>query len=287
MKRISKAVLAIALCAVAPLSLKADSDRLVVSFTEHFGAFDGTKGSLDGDVTLAGKYNDKGTRHEDFVVTGANKDGSEVYLNVTGTIKATQGTISLQGSGTIHFKTDKLAYVEGPESIIGGTGAYAVASGKGSFIASQDMAGSPEQVVGTFTIDTAPSRHFGNISTRAYVEAGDRVEIGGFIIRTGSDVTPVVVRALGQSLTTSGVAAPLPDPTLDLRNKNGTRVASNDNWKDDPAQSTAISNAGLAPTDDREAAIFAMLPSGEYTAIVTDKGGKFGTAVVEMYNLGD
>ncbi|MDQ6809614.1 MAG: hypothetical protein M3Z64_09365, partial [Verrucomicrobiota bacterium] len=117
--------------------------------------------------------------------------------------------------------------------------------------------------------------------------AGDRVEIGGFILRSGSDVTPVVVRALGQSLTKSGVAAPLPDPTLDLRDKNGARLAFNDNWKDDPTQASAISNAGLAPTDDREAAIFAMLPSGEYTAIVTDKNGKFGTAVVEMYNLGD
>ncbi|MDQ6809636.1 MAG: hypothetical protein M3Z64_09475 [Verrucomicrobiota bacterium] len=287
MKRIIKAVLATALCAVAPLSVKADSDRLVVSFTEHFSAFDGTKGQLDGDVALAGKYNDKGTRHEDFVVTGANKDGSEVYINITGTIMATQGTIALQACGTIHFKTDKIAYVEGPESIIGGTGAYVDASGKGSFIASQDMAGAPNQIVGTFTIDTAPSRHFANISARAYVEDGERVEIGGFIVQGGSDVTPVVIRALGPSLTKSGIAAPLPDPTLDLRDSNGARLAFNDNWKDEPTQSTAISNAGLAPTDDHEAAIFAMLPSGAYTAIVADKNGKFGTALVEMYNLGE
>jgi phage gp45-like len=287
MKTMMKAVIAFALCAVAPLSLKADNDRLVVSFTEHFTSFDGTKGSLDGNVVLAGKYNDKGTRHEDFTVIGSNKDGSEVYLTVTGTITASQGTISLHASGTIHFVSKTIAFVEGPESITGGTGAYAKATGKGSFTASQDMAGDPYQIVGTFTTGSAPSGHFANISTRGFVESGERVEIGGFIVRTARDVSPVVVRALGPSLRKSGVAAPLPDPTLDLRNKDGVRVALNDNWKDDATQAKAISNSGLAPNDEHEAAIFAVLPSGEYTAIVADKNGTSGTALVEMYNLSD
>jgi hypothetical protein len=291
MKTMIKAVIAVALCAIAPLPLKAQansaSDYQVVSFTEHFTSFDGAKGSLDGTVVLAGKYNDKGTRHEDFTVIGANKDGSEVYITVTGTITASAGTMSLIATGTIHFVSDEFAYVEGAESITGGTGAYADASGKGSFVASQDGAGDPFQIVGTFKMGASPAGHLGNISTRGYVESGERVEIGGLILRGGSGLTPIIVRALGPSLTAQGIAEPLPDPTLDLRDKNGERVAFNDNWQDDANQALEFSGWGLAPPDDHEAAIFAILPSGEYTAIVADKNGNVGTALVEMYNLND
>jgi hypothetical protein len=152
-----KTIAVIALCAFAPLSIWADEhpdrdnkDYQLVSFTESFTSFDGTKGSLDGHVVLAGKYNDQGTRHEDFTVIGANKDGSEVYLTVTGTITTSQGTMLLKANGTIHFTSDRFAYVEGPESIVGGTGAYANARGKGSFVTTQDGEGAPYQIVGTF-----------------------------------------------------------------------------------------------------------------------------------------
>lgn len=157
MKLIIKTIAVIALCAFAPLSIWADEhpdrdhkDYQLVSFTESFSSFDGTKGSLDGNVVLAGKYNDKGTRHEDFTVVGANKDGSEVYLTVTGTITTSKGTMLMKATGTIHFTSGDFSYVEGPESIVGGTGAYANARGKGSFVASQDGEGAPYQIVGTF-----------------------------------------------------------------------------------------------------------------------------------------
>lgn len=160
MKTMIKAVIALALCALAPLSVMADEhpDRdnknyQLVSFNESITTFDGKagKGSLDGAVVLAGKYNDKGTRHEDFTVVGANKDGTEAYLTITGTIRASQGTMTLTATGTLHFTSDGFYYVEGPESIVGGTGAYANARGKGSFVATQDnTTAGPPQVVGTF-----------------------------------------------------------------------------------------------------------------------------------------
>lgn len=271
----------------ASAQMNSANQREIVSFTEHFTSFDGTKGSLDGKVFLAGQYNDTGTRHEDFTVIGQNQDGSEVFITITGKITASQGTMSLIATGTIHFTSGKIAYVEGPETITGGTGAYANARGKGSFVCTQDSAGNPDQIVGTFNIGGPPATHFANISTRGFVEFGERAEIGGFIVRGDQGLTPVIVRALGPSLAGQGVAAPLPDPTLDLRDKDGARVAYNDNWKDDAAGSAAISGAGLAPSNDREAAIFAMLPSGEYTAIVSDKNGNYGSALVEMYNLSD
>jgi hypothetical protein len=43
--------------------------------------------------------------------------------------------------------------------------------------------------------------------------------------------------------------------------------------------------AGLAPTDDRESALFQSLSPGAYTAIVAGKGGTAGVGLVEAYNV--
>ena len=42
---------------------------------------------------------------------------------------------------------------------------------------------------------------------------------------------------------------------------------------------------GLAPTQPQEAAIFANLPAGAFTAIVAGKNGGTGVGMVEIYNL--
>src|SRR4051794_15503774 len=68
-----------------------------------------------------------------------------------------------------------------------------------------------------------------NISTRAVVQTGDNVMIGGFIVE-GTQPKTVIIRALGSELTPFGVADPLADPTLELRDGAGSLIASNDNW---------------------------------------------------------
>jgi len=54
-----------------------------------------------------------------------------------------------------------------------------------------------------------------NIPTRARVLTQDEVLIGGFIIAGAQDKT-VLIRGIGPSLTTFGIAMPLADPTLEL-----------------------------------------------------------------------
>src|SRR5213079_2369435 len=54
-----------------------------------------------------------------------------------------------------------------------------------------------------------------NLSTRMRVDTGDKAGIGGFII-TGSGQKRVLIRAIGPSLTRSGVSGVLADPTLEL-----------------------------------------------------------------------
>jgi len=121
-----------------------------------------------------------------------------------------------------------------------------------------------------------------NISTRALVGTGDDVLIGGFIIG-GEDPTKVMVRAIGPSLTNFGVAGALPDPILELHAADGSLIYENDDWRGDQEQQ--ILDSALAPTDDREAAIIATLPPGNYTAVIHGKGNDQGVALIEVYNL--
>ena len=88
-----------------------------------------------------------------------------------------------------------------------------------------------------------------------------------------------MVRALGPSLDAAGVTGALQDPTLELHDSNGSLLALNDNWRD--TQQGIITSTGLEPSDDREAAIFAALPAGAYTAVVHGKDETTGIGLVE------
>jgi len=123
-----------------------------------------------------------------------------------------------------------------------------------------------------------------NISARGFVQTGENVLIGGFILGgNGLNNNAVVVRAIGPSLSQAGIANPLSDPTLELHNASGALIASNNNWQD--TQAAQISATGLAPTDPHESAIFATVPAGNYTAIARGVSDMTGVALVEIYNL--
>src|SRR5205823_12221601 len=125
------------------------------------------------------------------------------------------------------------------------------------------------------------SIHLANISTRALVQTGNHVLIGGFVI-SGTGSKHVLVRAIGPSLAAAMVPNPLQDPVLSLHNTT-TQIASNDNWQ--TAANASQIPAALRPTDPRESAILATLQPGAYTGIVSGKGGTSGVALVEVYDL--
>jgi acid phosphatase len=122
-----------------------------------------------------------------------------------------------------------------------------------------------------------------NSSTRVRTSGGDDVSIGGFII-AGPAKKNAIVRGLGPSLKINGAPIPgtLQDPTIELRRADGTIVAANDDWKF--SQQTEIEASGLAPSDNREAAISAALDPGNYTVVLSGKQGASGIALVEIYD---
>lgn len=125
-----------------------------------------------------------------------------------------------------------------------------------------------------------------NISTRGFVLTNDNVMIGGFTLGGTNNPTRIAVRALGPSLTSSGLNNVLADPTLELYNANGTVMVSNDDWQSDPTSAAQLTANGLALPHPKESGIFTSLaPPGQFTAIVRGNGGTVGIALVEIYNL--
>ncbi len=141
-------------------------------------------------------------------------------------------------------------------------------------------------LVEVYDLNAGTVAELANVSTRGFDGTLGNVMIGGIIVGP-TDAFPafLIVRAIGPSLEASGVAGSLADPTLELHDQDGTLIAENDDWQDDPLQAESIAAAGLAPEDPRESAIQATVPAGAYTAIVQGIDGTTGIALVEVYNL--
>jgi len=145
--------------------------------------------------------------------------------------------------------------------------------------------------VGAFEYGGAPPATLGNISTRAFVQTGDNVVIGGFMLQ-GIGPKRVIIRAIGPELTQYGVPNALANPRLELHDCTGALIASNDNWQFTIIggiithdQGVEIRDSGYAPGNPLESAIIADLPPGNYTAIVRGVNNITGVALVEAYDL--
>jgi hypothetical protein len=162
-------------------------------------------------------------------------------------------------------------------------------AGQFSDIAATSPEGTNLDVIG---YDLTQTR-LGNISTRDFVQTGNNVMIGGFIIE-GTGPKMVILRAIGPELGAPpfNIPNPLADPTLELHNGSGALIARNDNWQSTiiggviaSNQVSAIQNSGHAPTQPSESAIIATLQPGNYTAIVRGKNNTVGIALVEVYDI--
>ena len=165
-------------------------------------------------------------------------------------------------------------------------GSYTVqVAGAGTGAAAQGVA-----IVEVYEAD-ASSSALVNLSCRARVGTGADILIAGFAI-SGTESKRVLIRAIGPTLATLGVAGTLADPRLDVIRQGApaatATVASNDNW--DAALAPTFSSVGafgLSP-GSKDAALVVTLPPGSYTAQVSGVGtgtAAQGVAIVEVYEL--
>lgn len=127
-------------------------------------------------------------------------------------------------------------------------------------------------------------RRLVNISSRARVNAGEQVLIGGFVI-AGSTPQKVLIRAVGPTLSTMGVDGALADPKFDLYSMASGKINENDNWGGTTELSAAFAATGAfaLPTNSKDAALLTTLQPGAYSVIVSGVGGTSGVALVEVY----
>jgi hypothetical protein len=163
-------------------------------------------------------------------------------------------------------------------------------TGQSSDIAATSPEGINLDVIG-YDLTQTSQASLGNISTRAFVQTGENVMIGGFIVQ-GTGPKMVIIRAIGPELTRFGIADALSNPRLELHNGTGALIATNDDWQTTilggiitSNQVSDIQNSGHAPTVASESAIIANLQPGNYTAIVSGVNNTTGVALVEVYDL--
>ena len=153
-------------------------------------------------------------------------------------------------------------------------------------------------LVEVYDLNMGVDSKMANLSTRAFVSTGDNIVIAGFLLSDssatgingvgGPNDDRVIVRGIGPSLAPAIFPASevLADPTLELRDANGTLIVANNDWQDNAVQAAEITAAGLAPTNSLESAIAATLPPGLYTALLAGRNNGTGIGVVEIYDRG-
>lgn len=141
----------------------------------------------------------------------------------------------------------------------------------------------------TVTAAQPSSAYLSNLSIRSVAGAGDRTLIVGFTIG-GAETTGtknLLIRGVGPTLGTLGVAGTLPDPKLELFSGQ-TVLVGNDNW--DPAATPVAAQSAVGAfalgSGSRDAALIRnAMAAGSYTVQLVDAGGSSGVALAELYDL--
>jgi hypothetical protein len=136
-------------------------------------------------------------------------------------------------------------------------------------------------VAEAYDLSLSSAAKLANVSTRGFVQTGDNLMIGGFIIV--NNPLKVVVRGIGPSLAAFGVQNFLVNPTLELHGANGAVILANDDWKTN--QQAEIEATGLQPANNLESALVITLQPGNYTAQLRGNSNGVGVGVVEVYAL--
>jgi hypothetical protein len=133
-------------------------------------------------------------------------------------------------------------------------------------------------------IDPSKKDAVANVSNRGLSGAGERTLITGLIV-SGGQPRNIVVRALGPSLSSSGIQQAAANPKLVVF-RGSQKLATNADWKTDArANSLAQNYPSLAPTNDKEAAMLLTLLPGSYTLQGINEDGTEGIMLLEAYDV--
>lgn len=125
-----------------------------------------------------------------------------------------------------------------------------------------------------------------NISVRGVLQSGGDSLVAGFTVG-GGGTRPLVIRAVGPTLAQFGVPAVLPDPLLEIYRQGSIEpspMVVNDSWNERVLPQAASYGGFPLLSGSADAAIFANLPVGSYTARVGAGNAGTGQVLVELYD---
>lgn len=122
-----------------------------------------------------------------------------------------------------------------------------------------------------------------NLSIRTNAGTDAQTVIVGFVL-SGTGMKQLLMRAVGPTLASFGVTAPLADPALQLF-RDTTTLSTNDNWGGDAEITAAAASVSAfpLPAASRDAALLQPFAAGNYTVQVA---GGTGIVLVEAYEVG-
>ncbi len=138
-------------------------------------------------------------------------------------------------------------------------------------------------------ISNSAENRFVNLSSRAVVEPGEGVAIGGFVV-AGEQPRRMLIRAVGPSLDDSNLLNPLDNPVIDLY-RDGQLLARNEAWWNggDQSELQDVFNAfgaSLLQEGSLDAAILIDLEPGLYGAVASGLGEeRTGDILMEVYDV--
>lgn len=122
-----------------------------------------------------------------------------------------------------------------------------------------------------------------NLSVRTRVGIGDQTPIMGFLLGGSKKL---LIRGIGPTLATMGVAGATADPQLQLFDFAARQIQENDDWGGSTQLRQAFTAVGAFPLEagSKDAALLAALMPGLYTARIATAGAAGGVTLLEAYD---
>lgn len=203
--------------------------------------------------------------------------------------RSTTLTATVAGTQPITYQWFKSGTAVGSGSSLTVTRASSASDGDYTLVATNSLGRTTSPPL-RLSVDSAA--RLANISTRAGVST-TRPLIAGFVI-TGTAGQKVLIRGVGPGLSDFRLTGVLPDPVITLRDPAGTVVASNDNHGSSGTTSPASASGGVVTgvgafglNNPLDAAFATTLPAGAYTVQLTEKAGRGGIGLLEVYRADD
>lgn len=133
--------------------------------------------------------------------------------------------------------------------------------------------------------DLAPPSRLTNLSVRARGGTGDQTLIVGFVV-DGSSAKDLLVRGVGPTLASYGVAGAMPDPRLKVYSATGALLAENDDWGGGAAMRTLFNTLGAFALGEasKDAAVLLSLTGSPYSTHLVSADSQAGVGLVEIYD---